>query len=444
MSQANKLRFAPSPTGYLHVGNIRAAIINELFIKKFGGTFYLRMDDTDKERSRQEFEDGIIEDLTWLGIAWEGNIVRQSERFARYKEAMQQLIDAGRLYPCYETPEELEFKRKIQAGRGQSPMYDRAALQLTDAQKAAFEAEGRKPHWRFLLKNESITWNDLVRGQCQFHGNHISDPVLIRADGIPLYTFASVVDDGDMQITHIVRGEDHVSNSTVQIQIFEALNIPVPTFAHMALLTSKGGKLSKREGGGDIRSLRERGIQPLPILSYLARIGSSHTIDLAVNMDELIAEFDFSHLGRAAAQYDEEELDRLNTKALHHMTVAEANKLTGLSLDEGFWLAVRENLTTLREVHDWIALVTQPITPEITDADYLKQAASLLPVGEWDAQSWQHFTNAVKEATGRKGKDLFMPLRLALTARHDGPDLNKVFHLLGREKAQKRLLGEAA
>lgn len=444
MSQPNKLRFAPSPTGYLHVGNIRAAIINELFIKKFGGTFYLRMDDTDKERSRQEFEDGIIEDLTWLGITWEGEIIRQSARFDRYKEAMQQLIDAGRLYPCYETPEELEFKRKIQAGRGQSPMYDRAALQLTTEQKAAFEAEGRKPHWRFLLKNETISWNDLVRGQCQFHGNHISDPVLIRADGIPLYTFASVVDDGDMHITHVVRGEDHVSNSTVQIQIFEALGITVPIFAHMALLTSKGGKLSKRDGGGDIRSLRERGIRPLPILSYLARIGSSHAIDLAANMDELVAEFDFSHLGRAAAQYDEEELDRLNTKALHHMTVTEANALTGLSLQENFWLAVRENLTTLNDVHDWIALINQPITPEITDADYLKQAASLLPAGDWDAHSWQHFTNAVKEATGRKGKDLFMPLRLALTARHDGPDLNKVFHLLGREKAQKRLLGEAA
>lgn len=444
MSKPIKLRFAPSPTGYLHVGNIRAAIINYLFIKKHGGQFFLRMDDTDKERSRQEFEDGIIQDLTWLGIAWEGEIVRQSERFGRYREAMQQLIDAGRLYPCYETPEELEFKRKIQAGRGQSPMYDRAALQLTAEQKAAFEAEGRKPHWRFLLNNEDIRWKDLVRGDCHFHGNHISDPVLVRADGIPLYTFASVVDDGDMEITHIVRGEDHVSNSTVQIQIFEALGIPVPQFAHMALLTAKGGKLSKRDGGGDIRSLRERGIRPMPILSYLARIGSSHAIDLAANMDELVAEFDFSHLGRSAAQYDEEELDRLNIKAIHHIDVAEANALTGLQLDETFWLAIRENINSMAEVTDWWNLIHQTLTPDIVDADYLKQAASLLPQGTWDESSWQQFTTAVKEATGRKGKDLFMPLRLALTARHDGPDLNKVFALLGREKAQKRLLGEAA
>lgn len=444
MSSAFKLRFAPSPTGYLHVGNIRAAILNQLFIKKFGGKLYLRMDDTDKERSLQHFEDGIIEDLSWLGIAWEGEIVHQSKRFDRYHEAMQQLITLGRLYPCYETPEELEFKRKLQAGRGQPPMYDRAALQLTDAQKAAYEAEGRKPHWRFMLNNTDIIWKDLIRGECHFHGNHISDPVLVRADGIPLYTFASVVDDGDMQITHVVRGEDHVTNSTVQIQIFEALGIPVPQFAHMALLTSKGGKLSKREGGGDIRSLRERGILPMPILSYLARIGSSHSIDLAQSLNELVAEFDFSHLGRSAAQYDEEELDRLNIKAVHHMDVTQARSISGVDMPEDFWLAVRENISSLTEVQDWWNLVHQPITPQITDADYLKQAAELLPQGNWDGQSWQHFTNAVKDATGRKGKDLFMPLRLALTARHDGPDLNKVFQLLGREKAQKRLLGEAA
>jgi glutamyl-tRNA synthetase len=439
-----KLRFAPSPTGNLHVGNVRAALVNWLFARKHGGTFLLRMDDTDGERSRKEYETGIMQDLSWLGLNWDGDLIRQSERFDRYKEAMQFLVEKGRLYPCYETAEELDFKRKIQAGRGQSPMYDRAALQLTDAQKAAFEAEGRKPHWRFKLNDEVNAWDDLVRGHCEFKGQHVSDPVLIRADGIPLYTFASVIDDGDMDITHIVRGEDHVSNSAVQIQIFEAMGFKVPTFAHMALLTSKGGKLSKREGGGDIRSLREEGFLPIAITSYLANIGTSHAIELADSLDTLVQAFDFAHLGRAAAQYDEDELARLNTKRIHQMDVTEATERTGISLDESFWLAVRENLTSIKEVKDWMDLVNQPITPEITDADYLKQAAELLPQGEWDATSWQHFTNAVKEATGRKGKDLFMPLRLALTARHDGPDLNKVFYLLGREKAQKRLLGEAA
>ena len=419
-------------------------LVNWLFTRKNGGTFLLRMDDTDQERSRKEYETGIMQDLSWLGLNWDGDLIRQSERYDRYKEAMQFLVEKGRLYPCYETAEELDFKRKIQAGRGQSPMYDRAALQLTDAQKAAYEAEGRTPHWRFKLNDEINAWDDLVRGHCEFKGQHVSDPVLIRADGIPLYTFASVIDDGDMNITHIVRGEDHVSNSAVQIQIFEAMGFAVPTFAHMALLTSKGGKLSKREGGGDIRSLREEGFLPIAITSYLAHIGTSHAIELAESLEALTQAFDFSHLGRAAAQYDEEELARLNTKRIHHMDVAEARERTGLHLDESFWLAVRENITSLKEVKDWMDLVNQQITPEITDADYLKQAAELLPQGEWDSTSWQHFTNAVKEATGRKGKDLFMPLRLALTARHDGPDLNKVFQLLGREKAQKRLLGEAA
>jgi len=444
MTQPIKLRFAPSPTGNLHVGNVRAALVNWLFVRKHGGTFLLRMDDTDQERSRKEYETGIMEDLRWLGLQWDGDIIRQSERYGRYKEAMQFLIEKGRLYPCYETAEELDFKRKIQAGRGQSPMYDRAALQLTDAQKAAFEAEGRKPHWRFKLNDETNAWDDLVRGHCEFKGQHMSDPVLVRADGVPLYTFASVIDDSDMDITHIVRGEDHVSNSAVQIQIFEAMSAKVPTFAHMALLTSKGGKLSKREGGGDIRSLREEGFLPLAITSYLAHIGTSHAIELADSLESLVAAFDFSHLGRSAAQYDEDELARINTKRIHQLDIAEVKERTGIALDESFWLAIRDNVNALSEINDWISLVHHPLTPQISDVDYLRQAADLLPQGEWDATSWQQFTNAVKESTGRKGKDLFMPLRLALTARHDGPDLNKVFQLLGREKAKKRLLGEAA
>ncbi len=447
MSQLVRLRFAPSPTGFLHAGNIRTALINWLFAKQQGGTFILRLDDTDRVRSKPEFEDAIREDLGWLGLHWTQEFT-QFERMERYAEAAEKLKAAGRLYPCYETSEELDVRRKLQVSRGKPPIYDRASLKLTDAQKAAYEAQGRKPHWRFLLEEKDIVWNDLIRGEQRFSGQFTSDPVLVREDGVPLFTFAAAVDDGDWDITHIVRGEDHVTNSAVQVQIFEALGFAVPQFAHMALLTMKGGKLSKREGGGDIRSLRSRGIFPLAIASYLAKIGTSDSVELAESLDALAEGFAFSKMGRAAAQYDEEELARLNTRLLHGASLEDVAPQLGsmglTGLDSVFWERVRPNLTTLAEVKDWWALVNAPITPTIADADYCKQAADLLPEGEWNANTWQHFTASVKEVTGRKGKDLFMPLRLALTARADGPDLHIVFELLGREKARKRLLGEAA
>lgn len=447
MSDIPRLRFAPSPTGYLHVGNIRAALVNWLFAKQTGGSFLLRFDDTDQERSKQAFEDGIREDMGWLGLHWEAEC-KQSDRMARYAEMAEKLKASGRLYPCYDTPEELEVRRKLQVSRGKPPIYDRASLKLTDAQKAAYAQEGRTPHWRFLLEESDIVWNDMIRGEVKFTGQFASDPVLIRADGVPLYTFSSCVDDVDMNITHIVRGEDHVTNSAVQIQIFAALGASAPQFAHMALLTSKGGKLSKREGGGDIRTLREKGFFPLAISSYLAKIGTSDSVELAESMEALVEQFAFSKMGRAAAQYDEEELARLNTRLLHAASLEEVAPQLGAmgltQLDSEFWERVRPNIASLEEVKDWWALVNQPITPVVEDSEYCAKAAELLPEGKWDDKTWQTFTGAVKEATGRKGKELFMPLRLALTARTDGPDLHVVFELLGREKARKRLLGEAA
>lgn len=447
MTTTPRVRFAPSPTGWLHAGNIRTALINWLFARASGGTFILRLDDTDRVRSTLEFEAGIREDLKWLGLEWSEEFT-QFARMERYREAMQQLIEAGRLYPCYETPEELDVRRKLQVSRGKPPVYDRASLKLTEAQKHEYAQAGRRPHWRFLLEDKDIVWNDLIRGEQRFSGQFTSDPVLMREDGNPLFTFAACVDDGDWNITHVVRGEDHVTNSAVQVQIFEALGFAVPQFAHMALLTMKGGKLSKREGGGDIRSLRAKGIFPLSIASYLAKIGTSDSVELAESLESLAESFSFSKMGRAAAQYDEEELDRLNTKLLHQSPLSTvAPLLSGMGLaavDATFWERVRPNITSLEEVRDWWALVNEPITPNIADVDYCKQAADLLPVGEWNAGTWQAFTSAVKEATGRKGKELFMPLRLALTARADGPDLHIVFELLGREKARKRLLGEAA
>lgn len=441
-----KVRFAPSPTGWLHVGNMRTALVNWLFARKMGGQFMLRIDDTDAERSRPEYEDGIREDLSWLGLQWDEE-ARQSSRFDRYEASKQKLIEAGRLYPCYETSDELDIKRKMLISRGKPPIYDRGALELSDKQKAAYEAEGRKPHYRFLLEDKDVVWQDLIRGEVRFTGQFSSDPVLIREDGVPLFTFATCVDDGEMAITHILRGEDHVSNSAVQVQIFEALGYDVPIFGHMALLTVKDGKLSKREGGAAIRDLREAGVMPLAVNCFLGKIGTSDAIELTDGLHSLADTFDCAKFGRAAAKYDEEELVRLNAKFLHDVDYDEvAGWLRDHDMDvpPAFWEQVKANITTLTDVKTWWELVEKPVTPVIDDVDYCQQAATLLPEGELDASSWSVFTQRVKEATGRKGKQLFMPLRLALTARTDGPELPVLFALLGREKVLKRLQGIAA
>lgn len=436
------VRFAPSPTGYLHVGNIRTAIVNWLFAKKLGGKFLLRMDDTDTERSKKEFEDGIQEDLRWLGLEWDG-FFRESERFDRYEDAKQKLIASGRLYPCYETAEEIDVKRKMMASRGLPPIYDRAALKLTDAERAKLEAEGRKPHYRFKLEDKPIQWNDLVRGAVKFEGTHVSDPVLVREDGVPLYTLSSVVDDGDTYITHILRGEDHVSNTAVQMQIFEALGIAAPTFGHLALIKTKEGELSKRTGGGDIRSLREQGIEPMAINSLLAKIGTSDAIELFSDLDALIASFDISKFGRAAAIYDQVELERLNTKRIAQLPFAAVkDKLP--EADEAFWLAVRANIKTVADANQWLAILhDESLAGLPADADFLSAASGLLPTGDWDDTTWGVWTKAVAASSGRKGKELFLPLRLALTGVEHGPEMSKLLPLLGRERVVARLKSKA-
>lgn len=441
------VRFAPSPTGYLHVGNLRPAIINWFFARKMGGKFILRMDDTDTERSLPEYETGIREDLTWLGLNWDAEF-RQQDRFAIYEEAKQKLITSGRLYACYETAEELEVKRKMMASRGKPPVYDRAALKLTPEQKAAYEAEGRKPHYRFLLEDKEVAWDDLIRGQQRINPSHNSDPVLIRADGIPLYTFCSTVDDGTMGITHILRGEDHVSNTAVQIQIFEALGYQPPQFAHNALLQMAGGKLSKRKGGGDIKGLREAGYEPMALKSLLARLGTSDAIEIVADTQTLIDQFDIKKFGRAAANYDEAELARLNEKLIGQMHYADAKpRLVALGLNEvteDFWLAIRGNLETLNDAAAWWQILHQPLAARSEDVDFTSQAADMLPSGVWNEESYHVWINQVKESTGRKGKELFMPLRRALTGREDGPELPKIFTLIEQDKAIARLKGKAA
>lgn len=440
------VRFAPSPTGYLHVGNLRAAVINWLFARKNGGKFILRYDDTDTERSRPEYETAIAEDLEWLGLNWDESF-RQQDRFPAYEAAKQRLIANGRLYPCYETAEELEIKRKMMASRGKPPVYDRAALALTEEQKKAYEAEGRRPHYRFLLEDRAVEWNDLIRGPQSINPSHISDPVLVRADGIPLYTLSSTVDDGETGITHILRGEDHVSNTPVQIQIFEALGFAPPQFAHAALLHMADGKLSKRKGGGDIRGLRETGYEPMAVNSMMARLGTSDPIEIFSSLEALVDQFDISRFGRAAATYDESELARLNEKLLAHLDFAAAKPRLaelGIPADEAFWQSIRGNLALMSDAKTWWEILHQPITPPADEVEFTRQAAELLPSGAWNEESYKAWVEAVKAATGRKGKELFMPLRLALTGQEHGPELKVLFAMLGRERAEKRLNGQAA
>jgi glutamyl-tRNA synthetase len=440
-----KVRFAPSPTGKLHVGNVRTALVNWLFAKGQGGSFVLRIDDTDLARSTQEFEDGIETDLTWLGLVWDERY-NQSKRFDRYEEAASRLKASGRLYACYETSEELDRRRKVQLSRGLPPIYDRAALGLTEAEKAAYEAEGRRPHWRFKLEGKRVAWEDLARGHAEVDTASMSDPVLIREDGLFLYTLPSVVDDIDMDITHIIRGEDHVTNTGAQIEIFEALDAKVPGFAHMPLLVgADGAALSKRLGSLSISDMRDQGYEPIAITSHLGKIGTSDNLEIAASVEALGQSFAFSKMGRSPARYDTADLERLNAQALHGLTYAEAQPrlaALGVDLGEGFWEAVKPNLNKFADVADMAKIVTGPVTPVIEDAAFAAAALEVLPE-VIDAGAWSAWTTAVKEKTGAKGKGLFMPLRLALTGQAHGPDMAAMAPLIGREAIVRRLKGEA-
>jgi glutamyl-tRNA synthetase len=441
------VRFAPSPTGRLHVGNIRTALINYLFARKQGGDFILRLDDTDQDRSTAEFARGIEEDVAWLGIAW-ARLVHQSDRFARYAAAVEKLKGTGRLYPAYEAPEELELKRKRQRARGKPPVYDRAALELSDAERAELEAAGRKPHWRFKLETRDVAWDDLVRGQQHVDAASLSDPVLIRADGTYLYTLPSVVDDIDLGVTHVIRGEDHVANTAPQIQLFEALGAKPPAFGHHNLLVGPEGQaLSKRDRSLAIESLRDEGLEALAVASYAATIGTSDPIAPHANLDELAESFDFAKLSRAPARFDPHELRLLNAKLLHGLPFAEVAdrlKAMGLGGKEAFWEAVRGNLAVLDDAKLWWRVVEGPLTPVLENPDLCREAAKLLPPEPWDEETWPAWSSAVKAATGAKGKALFHPLRLALTGEPHGPELKHLLPLIGRDRALARLEGKTA
>lgn len=442
-----KVRFAPSPTGRLHVGNLRAALSNWLFARREGGIFLLRIDDTDVARSTKAFEDGIYADLRWLGLTWD-ELAKQSERFAVYDAAAERLKASGRLYPCYETAEELDRKRKIALSRGRPPIYDRAALALSEEERAALEAEGRKPHWRFQLSGARVVWQDLIRGEQTVDTASLSDPVLIREDGAYLYTLPSVVDDLDLAITHVIRGEDHVTNTGAQIEIFEALGGPVPAFGHFPLLVGADGEgLSKRIGSLSLESLRAEGVEPMAVSSLMARLGTSDPVEAVADLDALAASFAFEKIGRAPARFDPADVRRLNAQILHAMPYETAQpRLAALGADRGsaFWEAIRANITLLGEAGAWAAIVDGPVAPVLADPAFAQAAADCLPPGPYGPESWSAFTAAVKEKTGAKGKALFMPLRQALTGLDHGPDMAALFALIGPEKARARLMGQNA
>lgn len=447
------LRFAPSPTGKIHIGNVRTATLNWLYAAKHGGTFILRLDDTDLERSTEAFAQGIRDDLTWLGLTW-AREERQSLRNAHYEAAAEKLKASGLLYPCYETEDELERRRNRQRALGRPPIYDRAGLKLNLEERAKLEAEGRKPHWRFRLPNTSkehglapqptiVSWNDLIRGDQMVDLGSLSDPVLIRADGTFLYTFTSVVDDTAFGITHVIRGEDHVTNTGVQIAIIEALGGVPPAFGHHSLLIGADGHaLSKRLGALSVESFRTEGLEPMAVLSHAALVGTSDAIEPHRATSELAALLDLDKISKAPGRFDLEELRGLNAKLMHKLPYEDvADRLSAMGITGGpaFWEAVRGNLNVLSDAHCWWQVVSGTIKPVIEDAPFLATAAELLPAEPWSAETWAQWTNAIKAATGAKGKALFHPLRLALTGAEQGPDLKSLLPLIGRDRALARL-----
>lgn len=447
-------RFAPSPTGLLHVGNIRTALHNWMLARKSGGRFILRIDDTDAERSREDYVDAIRADLRWLGLDWDQE-ERQSARLTRYDAAFAALLAAGRIYPCYESAQELEIKRKIALGRGLPPIYDRAALKLTEAERAAKEAEGTPAHWRFLLDHaEPILWHDGIRGPQKFDPAQLSDPVIRRADGSWLYMMPSAVDDIDMGVTQVLRGEDHVTNTAVQIQIFTALFAAgfaatpsaaksVPAFAHEALLVGAEGKLSKRLGSLGCDAFRERGIEPAAIIALLARLGTSQPVEPIADRSVLTASFDLATFGRAPARFDEADLERVNAAIVHMLPYEAVRDRLPAGMDAAGWHAVQPNLAHVGEAAEWWRLVTGPIVqPDFAPDDraFLAEAARLLA---WGDNPWADLTASLKEATGRKGKPLFLPLRQALTGMDHGPDMGELLPLIGEAEARARLTAAA-
>ncbi|MFP3018161.1 MAG: glutamate--tRNA ligase [Candidatus Tisiphia sp.] len=443
-------RFAPSPTGMLHIGNSRTALINWLYTRKHNGLFILRFDDTDFERSKQQYKNAIEQDLKFLGLNWDQTFC-QSNRLAKYEAVKTLLLQKNRLYPCFETQEELELKRKLQLSRGLPPIYDRAALNLTQQQINDYISQGRKPHYRFLVSHTPIIWQDMIKGEVKYDGKNLGDPIVIREDNSMTYMLCSVIDDIDYSITHIIRGEDHVTNTAIQLQMFEALQgelyshqKSIPNFAHLGLVISRDEKISKRIGGFEIAALRDEiGLEPMAINSFFSLIGSSSSIASFKNLDQLIKEFDINNFSKSPTTYLPEELERLNHKLLISLSFDEVKdrlrEIKAEQVTEQFWLAVRANLQKLYEIKDWWNICYSPSKVEGLDKDFLKQAAILLPDDPITLDSWSIWTKKIMVVTGKKGKDVFLPLRLSITGMASGPEMSVILPLLRREEIIKRL-----
>ncbi len=435
-------RFSPSPTGNIHVGNIRTALINYLFTKVKGGKFILRMDDTDPKRSKAEYTESITADLKWLGIEWD-EFYKQSDKLAYYAEVKEKLIADGKVYPCFETEEELALKRKSQLSRGVPPLYDRASLKLSEAEQQAKIAAGIIPHYRFKLDDAPVSWTDGIRGKISFKERAFSDPVVFRADGSPTYTFCSVIDDIDLAVTDVIRGEDHISNTAVQIQIFRALTDKLPNFHHLSLLKTREGEISKREGGFEVRALQKNGVHPQAINSLLSRLGSSLNVEPVKELADLTENFAMSNFSHSAIIYDERDILRLNQKLLAEQNFAEAQPFLqelNIKVDQDFWESVKANINSYLQVAEWQQIFAGDFKVAFTkeEQQFLQDAAATLPV-QLNPENFKDWIKSVTEKTGKKGKELFHPLRLALTGQDSGPELSKIAPLLGDQEVKQRL-----
>ena len=437
-----KVRFAPSPTGYLHIGNFRTALINFLFAKNKNGHFMLRIDDTDDERSLKKYEDAIKEDLSWVGINWD-SLEKQSSRLSYYDQALQKLLDKKRAYPCFETAEELSLKRKKQLSSGKPPIYDRSALNLSDSDIADLKAKGRSPHYRFLLDHKDVNWNDLVKGTSQYNMSNLSDPVIIREDGRVIYTLASVVDDIDFEVTDILRGEDHMTNSAAQIQLFEALESSPPNLGHLSLLTDiSGAGLSKRMGSISLRDLKDEGFQPMAISSLLSKVGTSDAVEIFRDINQIITDFDISKFGKSKPKFDKNELRGLNSKLFKMLDFSDISnqlKKFNFKISSDFWELVKGNIESLEELELWWNIIYGNIEPKYNDENFLNTALETLPEGNFDKNTWTNWTTILTKETGRKGKELYNPIRMCLTGQNKGPEMATLVFLMGREKVLERL-----
>jgi glutamyl-tRNA synthetase len=437
-----KVRFAPSPTGYLHIGNFRTALVNFLFARKEKGHFMLRIDDTDHERSTLEFEKAIIEDLSWMNLNWD-SLEKQSTRLKRYDEVLETLLDKKRAYACYETADELSLKRKVQLSSGKPPVYDRSSLRLSDSEIADLKSKGKKPHYRFLLDHSEVTWNDLVKGQGKYHMSSLSDPVILREDGRVIYTLASVVDDIDFKITHILRGEDHMTNSAAQIQLFEALGSIAPNLGHLSLLTDiSGAGLSKRLGSFSLKDLRNEGIHPMAISSLLSKVGTSDPVEIKKEIETIILYFDINKFGKSKSKFDKNELSILNSKIYQLIDFEEINEdlnKMNISITKEFWNLIRGNIALLKNVKDWWDICFGTIDTIIENQDFLDLALEVLPIDQFNETTWSTWTKTISQETGKKGKELYMPLRLCLTGQNKGPEMADLILMMGRDKVIKRL-----